>query len=67
MMTPEPNEYLVITLYKGNPGSRTVIPLTGEDIYDACRRMDIRGVDNVYAPGDWEYDSQTLVAQSLQY
>lgn len=52
--------FLVITNYKGNPGSSEVTPRETETVHEACVRLNIRGVEDVYAPGDWDYDPETL-------
>jgi hypothetical protein len=55
-------EYLVLTNYKGNPSSIVISVPNGIDVYEFLKKKDIRGVEEIYNPGDWHYEPETLVA-----
>lgn len=61
----EPNVYLVLTRYKGHPDSHLVEVPPGKDVDEICKRKNIRGVDMVYPPGEWDYDPETSSPKPL--
>lgn len=66
-MVPGEHQYLVLRSYKGYPTNSLVISFTGKGaILDYLeKRLGIRGIVEVVAPGDWDYDPETDVPRKI--
>lgn len=64
METPAQNEHLVIFTYKGHQ-DRVVVEATSQTVGQEFRRRVKAGeIDEIYSPGTWHYDPESLVPTS---
>jgi hypothetical protein len=67
VLTPQDNEFLVFFTYKGHSDS-LVLKSTPATLYeDFIKKVKSRGsMDEIYYPGEWEYDLDTCSPRPLK-